>query len=256
MAGDNIARAAWDGSAAGWECSLGAGSGDRELAIAQDGEEVDSATSTIAIEANAEALTIGDITGWVQNVYVRDSGATVLDVDFRPDRIAYSQQGDASNDWTWTGTVAPGNSYADNGTFTLERDQTHFDVSVGPLRVASGQAPASQPDRSVGDLAGDLDMAPLYGESDSTSSVILDPLRDAADNSGMPREAWWMILLTVGGPPVSVGVYRMIPSIYVAGISAGILYAVGASLGGIGWWLLVPVGVWTFSVLIIQKLLR
>ena len=257
-AGGRIARAPWDGSAAGWECSLGAGRGDRELAIAQDGEEVDSTTGTIAIEATAEALTVGGVAGWVQNVYVRDSGATVLDVDFRPDRIAYAQQGDASNDWTWTGTVAPapGNSYTDSGTFTLKRDQTHFDVSVGPLRVASGQGAASQPDRSVGDLAGDLDMAPLYGESDSTSSVILDPLRDAASNSGMPPEAWWMILLTVAGPPVSAGVYRMIPSIHLAGVSAGMLYAVGASLGGIGWWLLVPVGVWTFSVLIIHKLLR
>ena len=213
-----------------------------------DGSQVDTATVPRALaNSDADLLIGGDgdgvaFHGGVGSV-VLGSSATVstLALSFGSEAITPGVDGTSDNSWEWTGTIATESDSGTDAAYAITYDPTDVEVVVGPLIIAPNKLPGEVTAETV-DLVGDVPLAVFLtpGPSPTPSpgrSLFIGPLIESAQYSGMPVDAWWILVGTlVVGPATALG-FRHLRSYVIMSIAGVVAIFVISQIAGLGvWW--------------------
>ena len=220
------------------------------LSLDLDGSQVDTESVTGSILTTGTDLYLGggvaDPATWfrgaIDDVEVGTSATdTKLDLTFESDTITAGSDGTSSNNWVWTGTIDDQTTNDNDATYKITFDTTDVEVDVGPLlltpNVLPGQVAGESPD-----LVGDVPLSVFLttGPAPAPSAgrtFLIGPLADAAEGSGMPAEAWWILVGTMLlGPATALGVRHLqsYTIMAIAGVLGVFVISMIANLGA--WW--------------------
>ena len=212
---------------------------------------VDTVTSAGAAVSNTEPVVLGGdgggsfFRGGIGNVRIGDTSgsetAYALDLRMRPAHITPGTDGASTNSWAWTGTIADQSDADNDATFGITYDPTDVEVEVGPLVLATnrlpGQVVGDTPDL-IGDVPVGVFLTPGPVPTPSKGRTFLvEPLVDAAEGSGMPAEAWWILVGTLTlGPATALGArhFGNYPIMAIVGVLGIFVISMIAGLGV--WW--------------------
>ena len=95
---------------------------------------------------------------------------------------------------------------------------------------------------------------PTVTPAEGDDSAFVKPLRDAAEASGLPANAWWLALAIGIGVIITSGAYRVMPSLWVS-VGLGLLVMIGvASIAGtFGLWIIVVYVIGAMTILSIKQ---
>ena len=215
-----------------------------------DGSQVDTTTVARALAATDADLLIGGdgdgdgvaLHGGVGSV-VLGSSATVstLALSFGSEAVTPGVDGTSDNSWEWTGTIATESDSGTVATYAITHDPTDVEVVVGPLILAPNKLPGEVTADTV-DLVGAVPLAVFLtpGPSPTPSpgrSLFIGPLIDSAESSGMPVDAWWILVGTlVVGPATALG-FKHLRSYVIMSIAGVVAIFVISQIAGLGvWW--------------------
>jgi hypothetical protein len=236
-----------------------------------DGALVATTTLTGSIDTNANPLTIGGdadadnawFAGGITDVRIGDTSTSSptwkLDMDFEPLEIYQTQPGTFANSWLFTGTVADDSASSNDGVYYITRDLSDLTVTVGGLTLDASSPPdpvVQDPPDMIGDTPIDIFLTPQPTVTGPGSSLFVDPITDAAENSGMPETAWFILFSTLIVAPVTARGFKLFPSWAGAAALAGIIYAIIFFTFGQTVWFLAFTGVWFASVIAIHQYMK
>ena len=224
---------------------------DPDLSLYVDDNLVDTTGSAGSISTNSNTLAIGGgkegsaFRGGVGSVRIGDTSGTTtayaLDLQMAPPHITPGTDGSSANDWEWTGTIDDQSASSNDATYTITYDPTDVDIVIGPLILAPNQRPG-QATTDTPDLVGDVPLAVFLTPGPSPKSspgrdFFIGPIIESAESSGMPADAWWILVGTlIVGPATALG-FKHFRSYVVMSIAGVVGIFVISQIAGLSvWW--------------------
>ena len=224
---------------------------DPILNLYVDGDLVDSATYPGPIIESSDVVQIGGdkdgsyFRGGIGSVRIGDTSATTtaykLDLQMAPAHITPGTDGSSANNWEWTGTIADQSGNGNEATYSITYDPTDVDIVVGPLILAPNQRPG-QATTDTPDLVGEVPLAVFLTPGPSPKSspgrdFFIGPIIESAETSGMPADAWWILVGTlIVGPATALG-FKHFRSYVIMSIAGVVGIFVISQIAGLSvWW--------------------
>ena len=168
--------------------------------------------------------------------------------EFAPTELTETQEGTASNSWTYLGT-ADDVVGSHDGTYTLVRDQSILAVTVVPTAFTFSD-PALQVTPVASDVFGALGGGDFAATSTAFQSLGLfgDVLTTAAGSTSFTNAAFMFMFLTIVGGLLAIMFFMMSRSETVFAFVLVAVYGIGASVGMIDRWWAVLAGLTIFTL--------
>ncbi len=182
-----------------------------------------------AITNTAFPVLIGD--GFEGNVISADIFAgvpAVLDLDFQGDQIVETQEGNAGNSWTWLGDITDQSASTNDGEYTIIADLTG--INVTNLGLTSNPTPTPVPVVGESDVFGNPPLNPFLTPVPSESGFIIDPIRDASNQTTVPVRAWWLLLIIPVGALATAKIAKIAPGMSIVPVVISIIILIIASV--------------------------
>ena len=224
---------------------------DPDLSLYVDDNLVDTTGSAGSISTNSNTLAIGGgkegsaFRGGIGGVRIGDTSGTTtayaLDLQMATAHITPGNDGSSGNSWEWTGTIADQSASSNDGTYTIAYDPTDVEVSIGPLILAPNQRPG-QATTDTPDLVGEVPLAVFLTPGPTPKSspgrdFFIGPIIESAESSGMPADAWWILVGTlIVGPATALG-FKHFRSYVIMSIAGVVGIFVISQIAGLSvWW--------------------
>ena len=225
----------------------------------QDGTAVHPTAPDVA-NSNTNDLTLGStLDGYIDAVKIGSTDLTSptwqLDIDFEAVNSTSNQIGNSGNSWQYTGQINDLSGKNNHGVYHITADSSNLVVSMGGLLVTDDIPPSSGAG-VVSDQVGTMPIGTfLEPQSSDTgrNSPLTAGLFLASESSGMPPNAWWLLLGTCIATLAGSRLMRVVPSFTVTAIAGGALLSVIILIGGLSLWFIVFYALWAMGSISIHQ---
>ncbi len=145
------------------------------------GTDEASTASTVTLNTTTSNVIIGngDFRGTLARTRIGDTSVASptyrLDLQYEPDQMAQTQEGNGGNSWTWQGTITDQSASTQTVTYGLVRDMTNISVAVGAITAISPAEGSASAEADPSAVSGSL-TNPLTFTEGSTPSDFGFPL--------------------------------------------------------------------------------
>ena len=228
----------------------------------QDGTIVHPTAPDVA-NSNTNDLTLGStLDGYIDAVKIGSTDLTTptwqLDIDFEATNNTSNQVGNSGNAWEYTGQVNDSSGNANHGVYHLTADHSNLTVSMGGLLVQD-DIPPSAGAQSISNQVGIIPIGEFLTPQPSDvgrSSPLTSALFQASETSGMPPNAWWLLLGTIIATVAGSRLMKVVPSFTITAVAGGAVLGMIVLIGGLSLWFLVFYALWSMGTISIHQYWR
>ena len=228
----------------------------------QDGTTVHPTAPDLA-NSNTNDLVLGStLDGYIDAVKIGSTDLTTpnwqLDIDFEAKNNTSNQVGNSGNAWEYTGQGNDISGNANHGVYHLTADHSNLTVSMGGLLVQD-DIPPSAGAQSISNQVGTVPIGEFLTPQPSDvgrASPLTAGLFMASESSGMPSNAWWLLLGTVIATFAGSRLMKIVPSFTVTAVAGGAVLGMIVLIGGLSLWFLVFYALWSMGTIAIHQYWR
>ena len=206
-----------------------------------------------AVPTNSNNLILGSFDGLADSAQVGDtsvgSPTWQAQLEYEPDQMAETQQGNSANSWVWLGTVDDQSAGGTNdGAYSLTRDMTNITVwthnFLNKTATVSVAAPVTVD--TLGPVAPAVE-ATKTSETFPFRSLVTNVIDDP--NFNISSLAAWFLLFAILGVGLSVLLWKLFGSNLFAAMGLPAMLWVGWLVGSpIPWWIPVIISLAVFGL--------
>lgn len=228
----------------------------------QDGTAVHPTAPDLA-NANTNDLVLGStLDGYIDAVKIGSTDLSTpnwqLDIDFEAKNNTSNQVGNSGNAWEYTGQVNDISGNANHGVYHLTADHSNLTVSMGGLLVQD-DIPPSAGAQSISNQVGTIPIGEFLTPQPSDvgrASPLTAGLFMASESSGMPPNAWWLLLGTIIATFAGSRLMKIVPSFTVTAVAGGAVLGMIVLIGGLSLWFIVFYALWSMGTIAIHQYWR
>ena len=228
----------------------------------QDGTAVHPTAPDVA-NSNTNDLVLGStLDGYIDAVKIGSTDLSTpnwqLDIDFEAKNNTSNQVGNIGNAWEYTGQVNDISGNANHGVYHLTADHSNLTVSMGGLLVQD-DIPPSAGAQSISNQVGTVPIGEFLTPQPSDvgrASPLTAGLFMASESSGMPPNAWWLLLGTIIATFAGSRLMKIVPSFTVTAVAGGAVLGMIVLIGGLSLWFIVFYALWSMGTIAIHQYWR